>query len=80
MLITRKSPFTGQVTSLEVPVTTAQLAAWQAGEPIQLAMTNVPAELREFIMTGITPQEWNSLFGDDPDDLDDDDDDDWDIG
>lgn len=63
MQITRRSPFSGRLTTLEVPVTADQLAAWYSGQAIQTAMPTVPAELREFLMTGITPWEWNDLFG-----------------
>jgi hypothetical protein len=31
---------------------------------IQEAMPNLSADDREFIMTGITPEEWNSAFPD----------------
>ena len=63
MKITRKSPFTGKETTLDIPVTQAQLTAWENGELIQNAMPNLSADHREFIKTGITPQEWNDTFG-----------------
>jgi hypothetical protein len=40
-----------------------QLEAWQGGELIQNAMPDLSAELREFLMTGITPFEWEENFG-----------------
>lgn len=64
MKITRVSSITGREHTLEVPVTEDQLTAWQNGELIQNAMPNVPAELREFIKTGITPHEWDAMFSD----------------
>lgn len=63
MLITRKSMFSGKEHTLEVPCTEEQLKAWQNGVHIQNAMPNVPADLREFIITGATPEEWNEIFG-----------------
>ena len=63
MLITRKCMISGEVNSLEVDCTEAQIAAWEAGEKIQDAMPNVPPPLREFLMTGTTPAEWNAMFG-----------------
>lgn len=63
MLITRKSMFSGKEHTLEVPCTEAQLRNWQNGMHIQDAMPNVPADLREFVMTGTTPEEWNEIFG-----------------
>jgi len=62
MLITRTSPFTGTTISMNIAVTQAQLDAWQAGTLIQDAMPNLSADEREFIMTGITPEEWEELF------------------
>lgn len=64
MLITRKSPFTGKTHTREIPVTEEQLSAWRLGEFIKTAMPNISAEDREFIKTGITPEEWNETFGD----------------
>lgn len=64
MQITRINPFTGMQTTLEVPCTPEQLAAWEQGELIQRAMPNVPAELREFVISGITPHEWEQMFRD----------------
>lgn len=63
MLITRKSPFTSIVHSMEINVTEEQLRNWKAGVVIQKAMPNVSPDEREFIMTGITPQEWEDTFG-----------------
>lgn len=63
MLITRKSMFTGKVRTLDVSCTEEQLEAWRNGQLIQVAMPNVPADLREFLITGTTPEEWNEIFG-----------------
>lgn len=62
MLITRKSTLTGNVHTLEISVTEAQLEAWKAGELIQKAMPNLTADDREFILTGVTPEEWDATF------------------
>ena len=64
MLITRKSIITGKETSREIDVTEAQLRSWQNGALIQNAMPNLSADEREFIMTGITPEEWDETFCD----------------
>ena len=63
MLITRRSQISGEVQTLEIDCTPEQLAAWEAGMLIQDAMPNVAAPLREFIKSGITPQEWTAMFG-----------------
>ena len=63
MLITKTSPISGKQHTMEIPVTQQQIDAWERGELIHKAMPEVPAELREFILSGITPEEWNDLFG-----------------
>ena len=63
MLITRTSPISGATHSLEVNCTPEQLAAWEVGTLIQDAMPDVEAPLREYIKSGITPQEWIETFG-----------------
>lgn len=66
MKITRTSPITGVTHTLEVDCTPEQLEAWEAGTLIQDAMPDVEAPLREFIKSGITPQEWLETFGPPP--------------
>jgi hypothetical protein len=63
MIITRKSPFSGKINSMKINVTPAQIASWEMGELIQNAMPNLTADEREFIKTGITPEEWEDAFG-----------------
>lgn len=63
MLITKTSAATGKVHKLEIDVTEAQLLAWQNGRLIQDAMPHLSADDREFLMTGITPEEWDAMFG-----------------
>ena len=63
MIIQRKSMFTGRTHEMDIPVTKEQLDAWQRGELIQRAMPDLTADQREFIMTGITPEEWAEAFG-----------------
>ena len=66
MLITRKSMFTNKFNTLEVPVTPEQLAWYYQNKQdvmIQEAFPNLSAPLREFILTGVTPDEWVAVFG-----------------
>jgi hypothetical protein len=63
MIYTKESMFSGKVHSMEIPVTEAQIEAWQNGELIQNAMPNLTPDQREFLMTGITPEEWEAEFG-----------------
>jgi|TARA_R110002020_G_C16209985_1_gene766920 hypothetical protein len=43
-------------------VTGEQIERWVAGELVQDVMPNLTPEEREFIMTGITPEEWDESF------------------
>lgn len=63
MLITKKSMFTGNTSTQDIPVTQEQLNRWQAGELIQNAMPNLTPDQREFLMTGVTKEEWETTFG-----------------
>jgi hypothetical protein len=63
MQITRKSMFTGKIHSMDIDVTQEQIDAWEGGELIQNAMPNLSADEREFIKTGVTPEEWEAQFG-----------------
>lgn len=63
MIITRKSNLTGIERTMEIPVTQEQLDAWENGALIQHAMPGLTDSQREFIMTGITDDEWAKLMG-----------------
>ena len=63
MLIERISGFTGKMHTMDIPVTVDQLEAWEDGELIQNAMPSLTPDQREFIMTGVTPEEWENVFG-----------------
>lgn len=69
MQITRTSPFTGKLLIREIDVTEAQLEAWQGGQLIQEAMPHLSVDDREFLMTGITPEEWDKMFDESPESL-----------
>ena len=62
MQITRTSPFSGITKSIEIPCTEEQMAAYKDGALIQIAFPDLTADQREFILTGITKEEWDELF------------------
>lgn len=64
MKITRKSMFTGVTRTIDLPITEEQLTLWEEGMLIQKAMPNLSPDQREFIMTGVTSEEWNEAFKD----------------
>lgn len=67
MKITKRSDVSGKLNTREIPVIQEQLDRWRGGMLIQNAMPNLSADDREFIMTGITPEEWEAEFGEEED-------------
>ena len=55
----------GKVHAMDLDVTQEQMDAWHSGMYIQDAMPQLSDDEREFIMTGITPEEWDATFGED---------------
>ena len=62
MLIKRVSNMSGIEHEMEIDITEQQLQKWRDGMLIQHAMPTLTADEREFLMTGITPEEWDNLF------------------
>lgn len=58
MLIIRTSILSGTFSALDISVSETQIEAWLRGVPIQQAMAELTDSEREFIMTGITEDEW----------------------
>ena len=65
MKITRTSWVSGEVNTLDLPITQEQLDLYAAGALLQDAFPNLTPDEREFIKSGITAEEWDSLFGGD---------------
>lgn len=63
MKITRRSMMSGIVRTKEIDCTQEQYDAWLGGALIQDAFPNLSVNDREFIMSGITPEEWDELAG-----------------
>jgi len=61
--ITRVSILSGKSTTMDLPVTEEQLSRYEQGEFIQKAFPHLSADQREFIKTGITPDEWRDRLG-----------------
>ena len=62
MLITRTSGFTGTTRTMELPITNQQYRDWENGMVIQKAIPNLTPDEREFIMTGVTKEEWDKYI------------------
>ena len=65
MIVKRTSPFDGVEREMDLPITAEQYDAYAFGNiKIQDAFPNLSADEREFIMTGITPEQWAETFPD----------------
>jgi hypothetical protein len=58
---------TGSTHEMDLDITEDQLNDWNQGQLIQDVMPELSPEAREFLITGITSDEWDSLMGDDYD-------------
>ncbi len=67
IVIEKTSDLTGKLTGMLIGINFNDFVkgfnAWESGELIQNAFPTLSADEREFIKTGILPQEWEELFG-----------------
>ena len=63
MKITRKSVLSHKTTTREINVTEDELKRWENGELSQNVWPHLDPDDREFIQSGITPEEWEAVFG-----------------
>ena len=61
MKITKVSMLSKLERSLELDVTDEEIKAWKAGMLIQDAMPHLNEHEREFVISGITQEEWDSM-------------------
>lgn len=62
MNIIRTNPITGEKVTLDLPVTEEQLMNWHKGALIQDVMPHLTPNQREFLMTGIIPEQWEKMY------------------
>jgi len=65
--ISRRSPFSGKVNTMTIPLSEDEYAKGlhdigANGMLIQVAFPTLTADQREFLRTGITPEEWANIF------------------
>jgi hypothetical protein len=61
--VTRQSRISGKVHTRTIKATPEQMRAWLQGTVAQQAFPDASADDREFIISGITPEEWTATFG-----------------
>lgn len=66
MTVTRRSPISGEVNTLDLPITPEQVSLYMSeNRPyIQDIFPNLTPAEREFIKSGITEDEWSNTFAD----------------
>ena len=62
MIVQRRSIITGQVNTMNIDCTEEQLKRHQMGELVQDIFPNLSTDEREFLISGITPEEWDNQF------------------
>jgi len=64
--VTRKSLISGKTNTMSLPITQEHLDIYETVGDIliQDAFPNLDKYQREFIISGITPKEWDNTFGD----------------
>ena len=67
--VTRQSIITKKINTMELPITQEHLDTYETVGDILIkdAFPNLDKEQREFLLSGITPQEWNDTFGEEED-------------
>lgn len=63
MQVTKQSRISGKISTMELDITSEQLDRINLKiELIQNIVPHLSSDEREFLITGITPDEWNELF------------------
>lgn len=63
--VTKKSILSGKTNTMTLDITQEHLDMYEqvGGLLVQAAFPNLSKEEREFLISGITPEEWNNAFG-----------------
>jgi len=64
MIVQRRSIITGEVNTMNIDCTEEQLNRHKMGELVQDVFPNLSVEEREFLISGVTPEEWDNTFED----------------
>jgi len=61
--ITRKSIVSGTESARDLPITSSEILRWQAGEFVQDVWPWMKSNDREFLISGMTDEEQEEIFG-----------------
>ena len=62
MKITMTSMLSGQTRTRDISISQEQVDAWKNGAMIQDVVPEICPADREFLITGVTPEEWDETF------------------
>ena len=70
--VTKKSIISGKTNTMELDISQEQLDRWESVDKqlVQVAFPQLSSSEREFLISGITPTEWNDTFGEEENDDD----------
>ena len=63
MLIQRRSVVTQKVNTMNIDCTEEQLMRYHMGELVQDVFPDLSDDEREFLISGVTPEEWDEFIG-----------------
>lgn len=61
MLVVKTSQLSGKQYTMDLDITEEQIASYLSGIKVQDAFPHLKPHEREFILTGLTPEEWDEL-------------------
>lgn len=62
MKVIRRSSLSGKMHTMDLPITQEEITRWEAGELVQNVFPYLTPFQREFLMTGVTEEEWENTF------------------
>lgn len=62
IIMEKTSPVTGKSNTMVINANATQVEAWVNGMLIQDAMPEATVDQREFLISGCTPECWDSMF------------------
>ena len=63
MRLSKRSIISGKINEMDLDITEEQYFSWKNGDLVQEAFPQLNSGEREFIVSGITPKEWEEVFG-----------------
>ena len=62
MLISKQNLITGEINTMDLPVTLEQVKLYEDGALVQTAFPHLDADQREFLISGILPGDFEEMW------------------